>query len=195
MNIIRKCLSLLLVALLFAYGCRKDVEPIEAFYTYIDIHDYARDMGLDIKDTLDGGMYLVFNSVGLGPKPLEGEKIYIYYNVGLLTGKQVEARNKLDDETGEVLLPYSFKIGIADHVAGWDSAFYQMPRGSKATFLLPAEMAYGSATRGSIPPNSPLRFDVELLWLKGDPGTEDNSDDTESDPNGAIAKMIRLLEE
>jgi len=209
MNIISKCLSLLLVILLFAYGCRKDVEPIEAFYTYIDIHDYARDsMGLSINDTISGGIYIAFNSEGAGPKPLEGEKIYVYYNLRLLTGKHIQTYGKystdttdieIDELTGDtikkILLPYSFKIGIANHIAGWDSAFYHIPRGSKATFLIPSEMAYGSSTSGSIPPNSPLRYDVELLWLKGDPGTEDDDGETESDPDGKIAKMIRLFEE
>ena len=205
MNMIKKCLLLLTTVLFIAYGCRKDVEPIETYYTYIDIHDYARDsLGLSINDTLSGGYYLIFDQIGQGPLPREKEKLYVYYNARLLTGKQIDAvemyKIETDDETGEVdstlVLPYYFNQGVSGLIAGWDSAFYHIPRGSFATFLLPAELAYGSSTgkTGKIPPNSPLRYDVELLWLKGDPGTEDGGN-TESDPDGVIAKMLGLIEE
>jgi FKBP-type peptidyl-prolyl cis-trans isomerase len=38
-----------------------------------------------------------------------------------------------------------------------------MPQGSKYRFFIPSDMGYGSRGAGSIPPNSTLIFDVELL--------------------------------
>jgi len=37
------------------------------------------------------------------------------------------------------------------------------PEGTKSTLLIPSAKAYGSRDRGTIPPNTPLAFDVEVL--------------------------------
>jgi len=90
--------------------------------------------------------------------------------------------------------PFSFifQSDYASVIVGWDSAFAHINRGSEATFLIPPELAYGNVSQSKIPPNSPLRFDVELLWLVGDPGTED--DDEPSDPETVmISKLLGLI--
>jgi FKBP-type peptidyl-prolyl cis-trans isomerase FkpA len=43
-----------------------------------------------------------------------------------------------------------------------------MPVGSKFKFTLPANLAYGEQGAGSIPPNSVLVFEVELLEIVKD---------------------------
>ena len=41
-----------------------------------------------------------------------------------------------------------------------------MKVGEKRKFIIPADLAYGSKGRPSIPPDSTLVFDIELLAIK-----------------------------
>jgi peptidylprolyl isomerase len=63
---------------------------------------------------------------------------------------------------------YSFVIGVtpAQVIAGVDQGALGMQVGGKRTMLIPASLAYGAAGSGSIPPNSGLVFEVELIALQ-----------------------------
>ncbi|MDR2927138.1 MAG: FKBP-type peptidyl-prolyl cis-trans isomerase [Cytophagaceae bacterium] len=178
MNLLKNCFLLLALFLLIAnYGCRKDLPPIESYYEYIDIHDYAVDsLGFERYDTIPGGIYLRITKEGAGPVPKTNDKLYTYYRGTLLTGKEFGSRKMYvaaSDGSDSIQTPMSFTLGTSSMIAGWDSAFYRLNRGSEAIVVIPSNMAYGAQNQSGIPPNSPLRYDVELLWLKGDPGTED----------------------
>jgi hypothetical protein len=202
------CLLITIMSL-FSYSCRKDIKAIEDYYTYIDIHDYARDsMNLTFNDTIAGGIYLKIDLAGGGAYPKKHEKIYLFYKGRLLTGQQFDARDKFkfddkgdtikDDKGNKYQKPFSFmfRSDYPSIIAGWDSAFAKIPRGSKATILIPQELAYGNVSQSKIPPKSPLRFDIELLWLVGDPdpilkSKEDN--DNNSGPNIEISQILGLI--
>ena len=62
--------------------------------------------------------------------------------------------------------PFSFPVGQGRVIKGWDEAFMDMKVGTHATLTIPPELAYGSRSMGTIPPNSTLIFDVELLEVK-----------------------------
>lgn len=67
----------------------------------------------------------------------------------------------------EVLL--IFVYGITGHVIqGWDDGIKTMKKGEKALFTIPPALAYGeSGSPPTIPPNSTLQFEIELLsWTK-----------------------------
>lgn len=59
--------------------------------------------------------------------------------------------------------PISF--GLEKVIAGWKEGIPLMVVGDKTRFFIPAELAYGEAKAGKIPPNSALVFDVELLEI------------------------------
>eukprot|EP00966_Prymnesium_polylepis_P037636 874009-Prymnesium_polylepis.1 len=60
--------------------------------------------------------------------------------------------------------PAEFKVGQV--IKGWQEGLQLMKPGSKATLTIPANLAYGAMNVGSIPGNSALQFQVELLEVK-----------------------------
>jgi len=101
-------------------------------------------------------MYILVNEKGTGAKPKSGQKISAHYTGTLTDGSKFDS--SVDRGT-----PFEFTVGMGQVIKGWDEGFMQLNAGSKAKFLIPANMAYGDNAQGPIPPKATLIFDVELL--------------------------------
>jgi FKBP-type peptidyl-prolyl cis-trans isomerase FklB len=61
--------------------------------------------------------------------------------------------------------PATFQVGGV--IKGWTEGLQLMPVGSKWQLFIPSDLAYGERGAGqTIPPNSTLVFDVEILSIK-----------------------------
>lgn len=104
----------------------------------------------------DGGLLKKVIEEGSGDSPSVGDEVEAHY-VGTLDDGTVfdssRARGK----------PFKFQIGKRQVIKGWDEGFATMKLGEKAILRCLPNYAYGSGGQGSIPPNSTLNFDVELL--------------------------------
>lgn len=63
-------------------------------------------------------------------------------------------------DTGEKL---TFTLGAGQMIRGWDEGLPGTLIGEVRELTIPAELAYGAAGRGPIPPNATLVFEVELF--------------------------------
>ncbi|KAI3470072.1 hypothetical protein Pfo_026735 [Paulownia fortunei] len=92
--------------------------------------------------------------------PNSGDEVEVHYVGTLLDGTQFDS--SLDRGT-----PFKFKLGQGHVIKGWDEGIKTMKKGEKALFTIPPELAYGeSGSPPTIPPNSTLQFEVELLsWI------------------------------
>ncbi|TXR38955.1 FKBP-type peptidyl-prolyl cis-trans isomerase [Ectopseudomonas mendocina] len=59
--------------------------------------------------------------------------------------------------------PFQCVIGTGRVIKGWDQGLMGMQVGGKRKLQVPAHLGYGERSVGSIPPNSNLTFEIELL--------------------------------
>jgi peptidylprolyl isomerase len=102
------------------------------------------------------GLEYTITEKGNGKKPQIGDKIVVHYTGKLLNDTVFDSSKKHGQ-------PFSFKLGVGQVIKGWDEAFQLLQVGDKATIKFGPELGYGAQDMGSIPPNSTLIFDVELL--------------------------------
>jgi FKBP-type peptidyl-prolyl cis-trans isomerase len=100
--------------------------------------------------------------VGTGPEAQEGDTVLVHYSGYLADGK------RFDSSIGGQ--PFEVIIGQSNVIQGWHLGLVGMKVGGKRQIILPPELAYGAegTADGSIPPNSTLTFDIELLSVNGD---------------------------
>jgi len=95
-------------------------------------------------------------TVGTGESVKAGDKIVVNYKGTLLDGT-------VFDSSYDRGTPFSFTLGAGEVIEGWDKGFDGMKIGGKRKLVIPAEMGYGAQVVGTIPANSTLVFEVELL--------------------------------
>lgn len=97
--------------------------------------------------------------VGDGVEAKEGKKLTVHYSGTLLDGTEFDSSY----ERGE---SFSFNLGQAQVIKGWDQGLVGMRVGGKRKLIIPPQLGYGSRKVGKIPPNSTLVFEVELLSVE-----------------------------
>ena len=107
--------------------------------------------------TTESGLQYKVVTEGKGVKPTAEDKVKVHYKGTLLDGKVFDS----SIERGE---PAEF--GVGQVIKGWTEGLQLMPVGSKYTFWIPSDLAYGERGAGQdIKPNSVLVFEVELLEI------------------------------
>lgn len=133
---------------------------------------YIVDNKLAVTQTSSGLRYLV-TAPGKGIKPLPGDSVWVNYTGRTLEGKvfdsSIEAVAKKAglDQPGRTYEPISLTVGEGQVIKGWDEGLQLLNEGSKATFIIPSDLAYGPQGAGDdIKPFNSLVFDIELVKVK-----------------------------
>lgn len=109
----------------------------------------------------DGGSLVVQDLVvGTGATAVAGDTLTVHY-VGTLTN------GSKFDSSYDRNQPYTFRLGAGAVIAGWDQGVAGMRVGGKRRLAIPPALAYGNQAVGSIPPNSTLIFEIDLLSIAG----------------------------
>ena len=109
-----------------------------------------------------GGTYYIVKKAGTGLPPKKGQTVRVLYRGTVLrTGKEFDSTAKRNND------PFAFALGVGQVIPGWDQGIAMLTKGSKAVLLIPSPLAYGARGAGAdIPPNTVLRFEVELVDFK-----------------------------
>lgn len=111
-----------------------------------DVSGSVPESGVTIKDVV----------VGEGATAEAGDVLTVHY-VGTFSDGRV-FDSSLDRNT-----PFDFTLGVGQVIRGWDEGFNGMKVGGKRILVIAPDYAYGAQGVGTIPPNSTLTFEVELL--------------------------------
>ena len=101
--------------------------------------------------TASGLVYILTSPNPSGAALSAGQTVNVNYSGTLLSGKKFDSGN------------FSFALLTGRVVRGFDEGISKMRVGEKATIIFPSSLGYGSQGSGSIPKNSPLVFDIEVV--------------------------------
>ena len=111
------------------------------------------------EETASGLRYQILQK-GEGKQATKGANVSVHYKGQLLDGTVFDSSYKRKQ-------PIDFQIGVGQVISGWDEGIQLLKVGDKARFVIPSNLAYGSAGAGGvIPPDATLIFDVELVAVK-----------------------------
>ncbi len=109
-----------------------------------------------VKVTPSGLQYKVV-SEGEGAMPKDSQVVVVHYKGTLLDGSEFDSSIKRGQ-------PAEFPLKAV--IPGWTEGLQLMKKGGKYEFYIAPELAYGERGRPSIPANSALIFEVELIDIK-----------------------------
>jgi len=108
----------------------------------------------------DSGLRYQIIQEGDGAKAEKGKTVSVHYKGQLADGTVFDSSYKRNQ-------PIDFPLGVGQVIPGWDEGIGLLKVGDKARFVIPSNLAYGSAGAGGvIPPDATLVFDVELMDVK-----------------------------
>jgi len=156
--------NLVLVGIIgvFAVSCMDEVDPyepptkaeeLELLDSYLA---QLEDSGLDV-DTTDLGVYYVVDSIGEGAFPMDGDTCTVNYTGFFLNGD-------VFDRSGAN--PFSLVLGEQMVISGWEDGLKVLNKGAKGYLVIPSNLAYGENGYSSIPPNTTIVFNIEMLDIE-----------------------------
>ena len=97
-------------------------------------------------------------TVGTGATAAVGDTVSVRYAGTFLDGRV------FDPGPG----PITVRLGAGQVIPGFEQGIVGMKVGGRRRITIPSSLAYGSQGRPpAIPPNTPLRFDLELVAIAG----------------------------
>lgn len=141
---------------------QKEADEKEAAAAQLGIDDevikkYMAENGISDATKTASGLYVITEKAGGAAKPKAGQNVKVHYTGYLLSGKKFDS----SVDRGQ---PFEFPVGQGRVIKGWDEGIPMFGKGGKGTLLIPSPLGYGARGAGrDIPPNSVLKFDIELL--------------------------------
>lgn len=127
-------------------------EPIEGFYMFWQVSTK------EVRNSIPRGDTVTVNYIG---KTLD-KKIFD-------TSIEQVAKDNGVFNSGRKYQPLRYAIGYGFTISGFEFAISMMHPGEKATVIFPSRLGYGTQANGTIPPNSPLIFELDLLQVAKGP--------------------------
>ncbi len=146
----------LLALPLFFSGCNDSpTEPV----VDLTLVTFASALGVNLSNStkLPSGMYYRnLGTVGSGATVATGQTLGVKYTGWLSNGTQFESNQSSTSV-------FSFKLGAGAVISGWDQGIAGMHVGDSRQLIIPPSLAYGATATSTIPANSVLVFQVQVV--------------------------------
>ncbi len=109
-----------------------------------------------ITTTASGLQYEILSKGDGKNRPKKSDTVKVHYVGTLLDGTTFDSSIKRGEPT---------QFGLSQVIPGWTEGLQLMSKGGKFRFYIPSKLAYGERALPSIPANSVLTFEVELLEI------------------------------
>lgn len=146
----------MLVALLLSIGCSKDSNEIFKDQQ-TEIHDFLEEKGwlADAIPSSDSSIWYIIETLGTGVDfPNANSTVTVDYEGFLLDGTKFDSSY----DRGQ-----PFTSSLQNVIEGWRIGIPKFKKGGKGKLFITSGAGYGSSRQGSIPRNSVLYFEIELL--------------------------------
>ncbi len=107
--------------------------------------------------TTDSGLQYRILKEGTGIFPKATDTVTVHYRGTLTDGTEFDSSYNRGN-------PISFPL--TQVIPGWTEGLQLVSTGGQIQLIIPPKLGYGDRQAGSIPPNSTLQFDVELIGIK-----------------------------
>lgn len=115
-----------------------------------------RNIKVNQEYTTASGLKYKVTELGKGKKVEVGDKVSVHYTGTLTNGTKFDSSRDRNQ-------PFSFKVGAGQVIRGWDEGLALLNVGDKAILTIPPAIGYGERNMGTIPSNSTLIFDIEVV--------------------------------
>lgn len=120
-------------------------EDIAEITKYLEVNDLKA-------EKTSSGLHYIIDQQGTGVKPNNDSQITIRYT-GYFT----------DDNVFDKSSDVGATFGLKNLISGWQEGIPLFNEGGKGMLLIPSSLGYGAEGNQSVPPNSVLIFDIELM--------------------------------
>lgn len=103
--------------------------------------------------------------LGTGTEAAAGNSLTVNYTGWLYDPTKPDLKG-LQFDSSAVAGGFSFTLGTAQVIQGWDQGLVGMKVGGVRKLVIPSALAYGATRNNSIPPYATLVFEVELLSVQ-----------------------------
>jgi FKBP-type peptidyl-prolyl cis-trans isomerase len=145
-----KSIGLIIALMLFCTTMRSQTVPED-----VQIANYVNRYHAKSQPELSG-MYVIKQVATTGLKVKPGHEVTVHYEGRFLD-------NKIFDSSYQRNQPLTFVLGAGKVIPGWEQGIASLRQGEKAILIIPSYLAYGNKKTGSIPANTPLVFNIEVV--------------------------------
>jgi FKBP-type peptidyl-prolyl cis-trans isomerase len=147
-----KKLSLIVFLFTVFVACNKVSKEEQAKIDKDLIVAYVADNNLTGEYTFTD-LWFDIETQGSGEKAYSGAEVTVAYTGYLLNGKEFDSS------------PEGITFNLDGVIDGWKQGIPKFKEGGKGKLIIPSALGYGKSEKSSIPANSVLIFDIELITV------------------------------
>ncbi|MBN2668178.1 MAG: FKBP-type peptidyl-prolyl cis-trans isomerase, partial [Bacteroidales bacterium] len=119
---------------------------------------YIKMSNIEVPPT-NSGLYFIEDLAGQGELPQRGQIMTLNYLGYFINGESFS-------NTYETRRPFNVKLGEDDLISGFQEGLMKMKAKGHYTLVIPSHLAYGEEGTKTIPPNTTLIFEIDVISIQ-----------------------------